>query len=316
MSSPKSTCSSDPVPSNHLPLCIDATAPVITRIVNLSLSSDKFPKKFKYAVVKPLLKKRKLDSTDLKNYRTISNFSFLSKLVERIIANRLLTYPTSHDLLAKFQSAYPKFHSSETALVYLQNDILVALEAGPLTALLLLDLSAAFDTIDRNILIHRLQYWFGILSTALNLLPSFLSDRYQIVIACNSNSQPVLLEYGIPQGSVLGLLLYSLYTTPLLSVIPKYPGIRSHFYADDTQIYLSFSPEETTVFSLIESCIRDIFSWMVANKLSVNPNKTEYLSFNPKNLNNPNCSINIDSNIISPTNSAKTLVLFSSLICL
>ena len=106
---------------------------------------------------------------------------------------------------------------------------------------------------------------------------------------------------------MLGPLLYSLYTTPFLSVISKYPGIRSHFYADDTQIYLSFSPEVTTVFSLIESCIRDIFPCMVANKLSVNPNKTEYLLFNPKNFNKPNYSINIDSNIISPTNSAKNL---------
>ena len=140
LSSPKSTCSSDLVPSNLLPLCIDATAPVITRIVNLSLSSGKFPKEFKYAVVKPLLKKPTLDSTDLKNYRPISNLSFLSKLVERIIANRLLTHLSSHDLLAKFQSAYRKFHSSETALVYVQNDILIALEAGHSTALLLLDL--------------------------------------------------------------------------------------------------------------------------------------------------------------------------------
>ena len=202
MSSPKSTCSSDFVPSNLLPLCIDATAPVITRIVNLSLSSGKFPKEFKYAAVKPLLKKPTLDSTDLKNYRPISNLSFLSKLVERIIANRLLTHLSSHDLLAKFQSAYRKFHSSETALVYVQNDILVALEAGHSTALLLLDLSAAFDTIDYNILIHRLKCWFGILFTALNLLSSFLSDRFQTVIACNSNSQPVLLEYGVPQESV------------------------------------------------------------------------------------------------------------------
>ena len=176
-----------------------------------------------------------------------------------------------------------------------------------------MDLSAAFDTFDHNFLIHRLQYWFGISSTALNSLSSVLSDRYQTVIACNSNLQPVLLEYGVPQGSVLGPLLYSLYTTPLLSVISKYPGIRSHFYADDTQIYLSFSPEVTTVFSLIKLCIRDICSWMVANKLSVNPNKTEYLYFNPKNLNNPNCSINIDSNIISSTNSAKNLgVVFQS----
>ena len=105
-------------------------------------------------------------------------------------------------LLAKFQSAYSKFHSSETSLLYVQNDILVALKAGQSTALLLLDLSAAFDTIDHNILIHHLLHWFGISSTTLNLLSSFLSDRYQTVIASNSKSQPVLLEYGISQGSV------------------------------------------------------------------------------------------------------------------
>ena len=95
------------------------------------------------------------------------------------------------------QSAYCKFHSSETALLYVKNDILVALEADYSTALLLV-LSAACDTIDHNILIHRLQHLFGILSAALNLLSSFLSDCYQSVVASDSKSEPVLLEYGVP----------------------------------------------------------------------------------------------------------------------
>ena len=169
LSSPKSTCLLDPVPSNLLPHCIDSIAPIITRIVNLSLSSGVFSKQFKSALVKSLLKKSNLDPNDLKNYRPILNLSFLSKLIERVIAARFSSHLSSHNLMSKLQSAYRKFHSSETALLYVQNDILASLDAGHSTALLLLDLLAAFDTIDHSILTHRLQHWFGISSTALNL---------------------------------------------------------------------------------------------------------------------------------------------------
>ena len=130
LSSPKSTCLLDPVLSNLLLHCIDSIAPIITRIVNLSLSSGVFSKQLKSALVKPLLKKSNLDPSDLKNYRPISNLSFLSKLIERVIAARLSSHLSSHNLMSKLQSAYRKFHSSETALLYVQNDILASLDAG------------------------------------------------------------------------------------------------------------------------------------------------------------------------------------------
>ena len=162
--------------------------------------------------------------------------------------------------MSKLQSAYRKFHSSETALLFIQNDILASIDAGHSSALLLLDLSAAFDSTDHSILIHRLQHWFGISFTALNLLSSFQSDRSQTIITPASKSNPVLLEYGVLQGSVLGPLFYTLYTTPIHSIILKYPGLRCHFYADDTQIYLSFFPELASfAFAFIETCIKDIF---------------------------------------------------------
>ena len=208
--------------------------------------------------------------------------------------------------MSKLQSAYHKFYSSETTLLHVQNGFLISLDAGHSTAFLLLDLSAAFDTIDHSILTHRLQHWFGISSTALNLLSSFLSDRSQTVITPASKSNPVLLEYGIPQGSVLGPLLYSLYTTPLHSIISKYPGLCCHFYADDTQLCVSFSPELASAFTSIETCIKDIFSWMIGNKLSVNPDKTEYLLFNSRNIKVP-VSINFNLNTISPSKCAKNL---------
>ena len=158
-----------------------------------------------------------------------------------------------------------------------------------------------------------MQHWFGISSTALNLLSSFLSDRFQTVITPASKSNPLLLEYGVSQGSVLGPLLYSLCKTPLHSIISKYPGLRCHFYADDTQIYLSFSPElASSVFTSIETCIKDIFSWMIGNKLSVNPYKTEYFLFNSKNINIP-VSINPNLNTISPSECAQNLgIIFQS----
>ena len=160
----------------------------------------------------------------------------------------------------KLQSAYRKFHSPETALLYVQNDILASLDAGHCTALLFVDLSAAFDSIDHSILTLCLQHWFGISSPTLNLLSFFLSDRSQTVIMSASKSQSFLLEYFVPQSSMCGSLFYSLHTTPLHSIISKYPCLRCHFYVDDSQIYPSFPPELASAFSSIESCIKNVFS--------------------------------------------------------
>ena len=104
-----------------------------------------------------------------------------------------------------------------------------------------LDLSAVFDTIGHSILFHCLQHWFGVSSTAFNLLFSFLSGRSQIVVTLNLKSWPNLLEYVFPQGSMLGPLPFSLFTTPLLSVISNHPDIQCHFYADDTNLFIIFS---------------------------------------------------------------------------
>ena len=247
----------------------------------------------------------------MKNHRPISNVSFLSKLIKCVIANQLQLHLSSNSFMSEYLSAYRKFHFSETALFHFQNDILVSLDSGHSLAFLL-DLSVAFDTIDHNILLHCLKHCFGITSSALSLLSSFLTNRFQTIVASNSKSQPVLLEFGIPQGSILGPLLSVHY--PLHSIISNYPGMRCHFYVDDTHIYISFSPENaSSAASIIESCIKDVFSWLVANKLCANPNKTEYLLFNSRNINLQVININFDSDVISPSYSAKNLgVLFQS----
>ena len=209
--------------------------------------------------------------------------------------------------MSEYQRAYRKFHSSETALLRVQNDILASLDSGYSNALLL-DLSAAFDTIDHNILLPCLKHWFGISSSALSSLSSFLANRFQTIVAFNFKSQRVLLEFGILQGSFLRPReLYSSvhHSTPLYHLqILWHPY--SNFYADDTQIYISFSLENASfAVSVIESCIKDVSSWLVANKLSGNSNKTEYLLFNSINIYPQVISINLDSDIIFPIYSAK-----------
>ena len=136
--------------------------------------------------------------------------------------------------MSEYQSAYCSFHNSGTALLRVQNDILASLDSGHFIALLL-DLSTAFENTDHNILLHRLKHWFG---TSSSTLLSFLATSFQTVIASKSESQPVLLEFGTPQGKVLGPLLFSLHTTPLHSMISKYYGHCCHFYANDAHVLI------------------------------------------------------------------------------
>ena len=177
----------------------------ITNIINYSLKEGSFPNCFKTAYVTPLLKKPNLDRNLLKNYRPVSNLSFLSKLIEKVAAKQLNNYIDSKGLSNVNQSAYRRLHSTESALLKIQNDIAASLDSGKAVALTLLDLSAAFDTIDHDILFNSLRDWFGVDGTVLRWIRSYLSNRKQKVKLGNSFSDVFSLPYGVPQGSVLKL---------------------------------------------------------------------------------------------------------------
>ena len=217
-------------------MLLSTLTPVLTNIVNTSLSTGVMPDVLKIAAMTPTLKKHNADFTKYESFRPISNLKFVSKLVEKAVCVQLTDYITSNGLSETFQSAYKSFHSTETALLRVQNDILCALDRNESVILVLLDLSAAFDTVDHTLLVTRLSTCFGFQGTVLKWLKSYLSSRKLFVKVGNSHSSQRALKCGVPQGSVLGPLLYLLYTSPIADIINDH-GLSYHLYADDTQLY-------------------------------------------------------------------------------
>ncbi len=173
------------------------------------------PSVFKSAYITPLLKKPDLDPAEAKSYGPISNLSVLSKTLERLVASQLLDYLRAADLLPDLQSAYRPHHSTETAVLKVLADILRAVDGGDLAVLALLDLSAAFDTVDHETLLTRLKRSYGLSGRVHDWFQSYLSGRFQHVRCGRTSSTPTQLTCGVPQGSVLGPILLLLYTADL-----------------------------------------------------------------------------------------------------
>ena len=260
--------------------CLDVLISPITNIVNKSLSVGVFPRSMKAALVKPLIKNHTLDCNILNNYRPVSNLTFLSKVIEKAVAFHLNKYLINNNLNESLQSAYKSGHSTETALVRVKNDIMMSIDQGKPVILVLLDLSAAFDTVDHNVLFSRLKHMFGLSGRVLEWFQSYLEQRSQRVSVHGILSDIQFLLSGVPQGSVLGPLVFTMYTRPLGIIAQRY-GVKYHLYADDTQLYISLDPDNELNFSSslknLEHCIADIRLWMTQNLLKLNDNKTNIL---------------------------------------
>ena len=166
-SMPTKTCSLDPIPTEMTKQYLHEISPLITTIINTSLSSGKVPITFKKAIVIPLLKKKGLDQNVLKNYRPVSNLPFIAKVLERIVLKQLQNHLNVNDLVETYQAAYRSAHSTETAVLGAVNNLLLQNDLHNVSAVGLLDLSAAFDTLDHTILLKRLEFTFGIKGTVL-----------------------------------------------------------------------------------------------------------------------------------------------------
>uniref|UniRef100_A0A3Q3LKF2 Reverse transcriptase domain-containing protein n=1 Tax=Mastacembelus armatus TaxID=205130 RepID=A0A3Q3LKF2_9TELE len=276
-----STCCLDVLPTKFLKSVLSSLLPQLTQLVNNSLQSGTFPRALKIAVIKPLLKKSSLDVMVLNNYRPISNLPFLGKIIEKVVYQQLTDFLMLNNYFDDFQSGFRPHHSTETALIKVTNDIRLNTDAGRVSVLVLLDLSAAFDTVDHVILLQRLEDWIGISGTALKWFKSYLEDRKYFIEVGNCVSDQMVLTCGVPQGSILGPLLFNLYMFPLGQLI-RSNNVSYHNYADDTQIYISLTAGEYGPVDSLCSCIDQITLWMQNNSLQINSGKTEIIIFGPQ----------------------------------
>ena len=320
-SGPAKSCELDPIPTSLVKKHIGVLAPTICDIANSSFDTGTFSDDLKEALVRPLHKHPSLE-LELKNFRPVSNLPYLGKIIEKLACKQIVKYMVCTGQMEKCQSAYRQNCSTETALLKVKTDILEAIDKKEVTCLIMLDLSAAFDTVNHHLLLNRLRHRFGVCNKVLAWLESYLTNRTQKAVIQNGEGQKAQsaikpLTQGIPQGSILGPILFNLFVAPL-GEICRGMGVSFHGYADDTQNYLSFRPmpgslnNQTECIEKLEKCIDAVRHWMQTNFLKLNENKTEFIILGlPKQLKKVgNINIRIGEDIISNVSAVKNLGIF------
>ena len=264
-------------PSKYYIEFLPTLLPYIVKLINTSFSTGTFPSYFKHATVRPILKKSNADPNTPSNYRPISLLPFLSKIIERLAASRILEHMDLIKLGDTFQSGFKIRHSTETSLLYLTDQLRRYSDSGKVSILINLDLSAAFDTLDPETLLKDLNTYLGLSDAALDWFKSYLSNRTQDVKIENDISSPKPVPFGVPQGSVDGPHLFRIYLIPLLILLKKL-GLKFSIFADDSGIYISCSPADIpATIDNLTSCYKIISEFLASKFLKLNDSKTQVI---------------------------------------
>lgn len=274
--------SHDQINAEMIKLTLPETAEIITEIVNRSIATNTYPEVWKRALVRPIPKSNSLE--ELKDLRPISILPALSKVLERVVFNQIEKFINSENIIPPNQSGFRRNHGTETALAKVVDDVITASDSGLCSVLVLLDFSRAFDCLNPELLIAKLSH-YGFSDATCAWFKTYLIGREQIVETEDQNrtkhlSRVAGLERGVPQGSILSPILFSIFTADM----PKYLQTCSyHLYADDTQLYHSFKPEHTVEsMCLINNDLNAIYDWAKKNSLILNPLKSKFLVLGTK----------------------------------
>jgi hypothetical protein len=245
----------------------------ITSLINQSIETSVFPDFLKVAKISPIYKKG--EDNLFGNYRPVSVLPSISKVFERVLYNQIYEYFTNQNLLFNSQYGFRKCHSTEFTVLELSDRIIKDMDKGELPINIYLDLSKAFDTLDHEVLIEKLKY-YGIKSKSLDILKSYLSNRMQYVCYDNVKSDMLKITCGVPQGSILGPLLFIIYMNDIKCASNIFNFI---MYADDTAVYTVLNTSEDRYEEQLNSELELISNWLKVNRLSLNVTKTKAMLF-------------------------------------
>lgn len=246
----------------------------LTHIINLSIIQGVVPDDLKSARVVPLFKKN--DKTEVGNYRPVSILSIISKVVEKVVYDQIETYLDEKKLLYKFQSGFRGRFSTDTCLIHLTDFIKFEMDKGHLIGMVLLDLQKAFDTVDHDILLMKMEA-LGFSQDVIRWFRSYLSDRRQLVDLSGTLSSSAAISCGVSQGSILGPLLFLIYVNDMSGAVNH----KLLLYADDSAILVA-DKRVSTIEILLQKELEVVSEWLVDNKLSLHLGKTESILFGSK----------------------------------